>query len=192
MKRFKDLFEDAKMLDQYYIPTRYMNAFAEGSAKAHFTERQAKEAIEIAERIISEMKKISYGKRVSEEIEKFCSATRGKGVRAIILFGSRAKGDYTENSDVDLCLIADDLPQDLFQRRYLAPPGYSLLSVFGFYPHEFLAMLESANLFTLDIISYGRVLYSDGFFEKIQKACYEVVKKYGLEKEERGWSWRKS
>lgn len=53
--------DDAKMLDQYYIPTRYMNAFAEGSAKAHFTERQAKEAIEIAERIISEMKRMSYG-----------------------------------------------------------------------------------------------------------------------------------
>lgn len=53
--------EGAKVLDQYYIPTRYMNAFAEGSAKSHFTKRQAKEAIEMAQEILSEMKRISYG-----------------------------------------------------------------------------------------------------------------------------------
>jgi HEPN domain-containing protein len=53
--------EEAKVLDQYYIPTRYANAFAEGSAKAHFTERQAKEAIKTAENILSQMKRISYG-----------------------------------------------------------------------------------------------------------------------------------
>lgn len=60
-KEALQFIDDAKMLDQYYIPTRYMNAFAEGSAKAHFTQRQAKEAIEMAEKIISEMKRIGYG-----------------------------------------------------------------------------------------------------------------------------------
>ena len=50
--------EKGKILDQYYIPTRYMNAFAEGSARSHFTERQAEEAIKIVERIFSAMEKI--------------------------------------------------------------------------------------------------------------------------------------
>jgi HEPN domain-containing protein len=52
------LMDGAKRLDQYYIPTRYMNAFSEGSAKSHFTEEQAKEAIEIAEKILLKVKKI--------------------------------------------------------------------------------------------------------------------------------------
>jgi HEPN domain-containing protein len=50
--------EEGKILDQYYIPTRYMNAFAEGSARSHFTERQAEQAIKTAERILSAMEKI--------------------------------------------------------------------------------------------------------------------------------------
>ena len=52
--------EEAKLLDQYYIPTRYMNAFSEGSARSHFTERQAVEAVEIAERIFLKMREIAY------------------------------------------------------------------------------------------------------------------------------------
>ena len=60
-KEVLQFIEEAKVLDQYYIPTRYMNAFAGGSAKSHFTESQAKKAIETAEQILSEMKRISYG-----------------------------------------------------------------------------------------------------------------------------------
>lgn len=56
------LVEDAKILDQYYIPTRYTNAFPEGSAKSHFTERQAKEAVEIAERILGRMEGVVRGR----------------------------------------------------------------------------------------------------------------------------------
>lgn len=52
--------EEAKILDQYYIPTRYMNAFAEGSARAHFTEKQAKEAIATVERILARMKEVVH------------------------------------------------------------------------------------------------------------------------------------
>lgn len=52
------LVEDAKILDQYYIPTRYMNAFAEGSARAHFTEKQAREAVAMAERLLARMSEL--------------------------------------------------------------------------------------------------------------------------------------
>lgn len=52
------LIDEAKILDQYYIPTRYANAFAEGSAASHFTETQAKDAISKAERIFQAMEKI--------------------------------------------------------------------------------------------------------------------------------------
>ncbi len=52
--------DDARILDQYYIPSRYMNAFAEGSARAHFTERQAKEAVAMAERILARMREVVH------------------------------------------------------------------------------------------------------------------------------------
>lgn len=38
-----------------------MNAFAEGSARVHFTERQAKEAVVMAERILARMEEVVHG-----------------------------------------------------------------------------------------------------------------------------------
>ncbi|MBS7645515.1 MAG: HEPN domain-containing protein [Candidatus Bathyarchaeia archaeon] len=57
-ERFKAFHEATRILDQYYIPTRYANAFASGPAKRYFTESQAKQAIEFAESILNEVKGI--------------------------------------------------------------------------------------------------------------------------------------
>jgi len=49
IKRFSD---EARRLDQYYIPTRYANAFYSGSAMEHYTQAQANEAVQQAEGIL--------------------------------------------------------------------------------------------------------------------------------------------
>lgn len=56
--RFETFKEYARILDQYYIPTRYANAFASGPAKRHFTEGQAREALGMASSILEEVKRI--------------------------------------------------------------------------------------------------------------------------------------
>ncbi len=48
----------AKRLDQYYVPTRYANAFHSGSAMEHYTQSQAQEAIGQAEKILKECQRI--------------------------------------------------------------------------------------------------------------------------------------
>ena len=126
---------------------------------------------------------------IEEEIDRFLAIAKKKKAKAVILFGSRAKGEYTEESDCDICLIADDLPYDLFRRRYLAPSGFRFLSVFGFHPQEFLDMLEDANLFILDILEEGITLYDNGFLREAQIRGKEVIEKHHLRKEEKGWSW---
>jgi HEPN domain-containing protein len=40
------------------VEERYMNAFAEGSARSHFTEKQAREAVVIAEKILARMTEV--------------------------------------------------------------------------------------------------------------------------------------
>lgn len=57
-KGFKIYEEAAKILDQYYIPTRYANAFASGPAKRYFTETQARQAIELATSLLEMVKKV--------------------------------------------------------------------------------------------------------------------------------------
>ena len=48
----KNMIDDAKLLDMYYIPTRYPNGFPSGKPADYFTERHAREAINAADRII--------------------------------------------------------------------------------------------------------------------------------------------
>jgi hypothetical protein len=44
--------EGAKILDKYYIPARYPNGFDTGAPMEYFTEKEAKEAVEYADKII--------------------------------------------------------------------------------------------------------------------------------------------
>lgn len=52
------LRDKAKILDQYYIPTGYANAFYSGSAKSHYTESQAREALGYAGEIFGRVRSI--------------------------------------------------------------------------------------------------------------------------------------
>jgi HEPN domain-containing protein len=46
------LMEGAKILDKYYIPARYPNGFETGAPMEYFTEKEAREAVEYADKII--------------------------------------------------------------------------------------------------------------------------------------------
>jgi hypothetical protein len=129
-------------------------------------------------------------REVERELERFCREARERRARAVILFGSRARGEHTEESDADICLIAEDLPEDLFQRRYPAPSGYRYLSVFGYHPQEFLHLLSEGNLFVLDIAHEGRCLYDDNFIAQAHEAYEEAISRYHLRRTERGWCWK--
>ncbi|MBS7610492.1 HEPN domain-containing protein [Candidatus Bathyarchaeota archaeon] len=67
-----EIFQGAKTLDKYYVPTRYPNAWAEGSPEDYYTCQDAKEAIEYAEAIIKWV----------EEIWKSLKEERGFGKRS--------------------------------------------------------------------------------------------------------------
>lgn len=47
-----------RILDQYYIPTRYANAFSSGAAYEHYTKQQALEALKIAKKVLAEARRI--------------------------------------------------------------------------------------------------------------------------------------
>ncbi len=51
----KKLINIAKTVDKYYIPTRYTDAWAEGSPEDYYTLDNANEAIECSESIIKEI-----------------------------------------------------------------------------------------------------------------------------------------
>jgi HEPN domain-containing protein len=49
----RERIDDAKRLDQYYVPARYPNGFESGAPMEFFTEEQARDAVHRAEDIIA-------------------------------------------------------------------------------------------------------------------------------------------
>lgn len=56
----------AKTLDKYYVPTRYPNAWVEGSPDEYYTRKDAEEAIRLAENIIGWVEEKWRSLRVGE------------------------------------------------------------------------------------------------------------------------------
>ena len=66
----EDVLECGKLLDKYYIPTRYPDAWAEGAPHYYYTEREAREAVVCARRVLE---------WVEGAWRRLSSAARGRG-----------------------------------------------------------------------------------------------------------------
>lgn len=115
-------------------------------------------------------------------------------IHTVIVLGSRVKGSWTPRSDVDVTIIAGNLPGEgknllterLFGlRRNLIVSDRSLY--LGIEPSgccskkEFLERLERFDIQVLDAVFYGQVVYDDGFWRNVKMKYKEMETKYGLE-----------
>ncbi len=106
--------------------------------------------------------------------------------KAIILFGSRARGNYKPWSDYDLLIIAD------FKEKYLDRIK-SILDLIADIPlpiephpytlEEAINMLKKGNPIIVDALEEGIKLYTSSQYNVLQK-LYEELKKKGLKKSE--------
>jgi len=109
---------------------------------------------------------------------------RKLGVKAIILFGSRARGDWLPWSDYDLLVIAD------FKEKYLDRLRRILEIVsdvpVNIEPHpytleEATEMLRRGNPTIVDALEEGIVLYASKDLEVLKK-IYKEMKRRGLKR----------
>ena len=75
----------------------------------------------------------------------------GRRLRAVVLYGSRARGDAKGESDWDLLVLAEDLPEETLRRhmelkRALPPSCRAIVSILAKTPAEFEAGLPSLIL----------------------------------------------
>jgi len=125
-------------------------------------------------------------------IKRFLLEINQLSPKCVILFGSYAKGNFTEGSDIDLCVIAERLPEDELRRRTLVGLyNTPKITAMGFYPQEFINFLKKRRCFVYDIISDGIVVYDDGFFEKIKSVYEGCICKFQMIRETDGWRWKR-
>ena len=54
---------------------------------------------------------------IERVIECFRRIDREFGLKRVVIFGSRSRGDFYAHSDIDILLISDEFPDDWFKRH---------------------------------------------------------------------------
>ena len=123
----------------------------------------------------------------------------GERLLAVVLFGSRARGDARADSDWDVLVLAEGLPQNAFDRqlffgRLLPSDMPGAVTVVAKTPREFEAYLPSLYL---DIALDGQILYDpSGYAANRLAVLRQLIQEAGLyrERTEAGdmWAWEKA
>jgi len=119
--------------------------------------------------------------KIKEELKAVVDVLRKKfDPCAIILFGSRARGDHVPWSDYDVLIIAD------FKLSYLDRIGKILESLGRLKPfiephpytlNEALNMLKKGNATIFDALDEGIILHEDGRCTKLRELFVELKEK---------------
>jgi predicted nucleotidyltransferase len=120
-----------------------------------------------------------YCKEVAKRFKPLC----------IILYGSRAKGTFTSESDADIIVISNNFDQDFLSRiRSLIDLNATVIPIepLGYTEPEFTSMLESFRLTALDAVSEGIALYGEDYFNDLKERLGEL-KKRGVYKGKISW-----
>jgi predicted nucleotidyltransferase len=131
-------------------------------------------------------------------LEKVVAAFKqglGDDLVAVVLFGSRARGEADEASDWDLLVIARHLPERTFKRyrwlKGMLPVAWrGQTAILAKTPEEFESYLTS--LF-LDIALDGIILHdSDGYIAERLASLRRLIEEQGLRRErvQRDLVWR--
>lgn len=137
-----------------------------------------------------------FGRDVEQGLQQYVAILKSRGlkVHTVIVQGSRTKSSWKPESDVDVTIVANNLPKeghnflsfrlrDLRRRMLLSDRPLFL----GIEPsgccscEEYLKRLERFDLQILDAILYGRVVFDDGFWSQAKLKYKELVKRNRLE-----------
>jgi predicted nucleotidyltransferase len=136
------------------------------------------------------------GRDVEDGVRKYVEILKSRGIEieTVIALGSRVKGSWKPQSDVDLTVIADNLPHEgrnSLSKRLNDMKIRLLLSdrpiYIGIEPSgccsacEFLERLKRFDVQTLDAVLYGKVIYDTGFWRTAIERYRTLEKMYHLE-----------
>ena len=121
----------------------------------------------------------------------------GNNLVAVVLFGSRVRGEAEVGSDWDLLIIAHNLPQGTFQRylhlKQMLPVEWrGEVAMLAKTPEEFESYLTS--LF-LDVALDGIILYdSQSYMAERLARLRRLIQERGLQRRQMGrdlvWDWQ--
>jgi hypothetical protein len=116
-----------------------------------------------------------------EPLSRALQSQIGKDLKALVLFGSRARGDFSEKSDYDILVIADSLPVEPIKRMRIVRSVLLKCPVHANFvaktPFEFESNLTPL---LLDVCIDGKVLYGAEYFEPFRSRAEKAISQAGL------------
>lgn len=115
-------------------------------------------------------------------------------LKALVLFGSVARGDWHEYSDADICVIVNEpevrpLDREWWLRIISLSDGFVQPHIYG--QEQFLAMVDEIHRFAIEIVHWGILLAGDHhYWDEVKRRFAIASEHYGLEKTPKGWRWR--
>jgi len=123
-----------------------------------------------------------YAKRAMEMLHPVC----------VILYGSVAQDTDVLDSDVDIVVISDELPEDVFHRLGQLRSVYTTwvpIEPLGYTSSEFKRMLENRHVTALEAMAFGRPLHGEAYFNRLRERFNEMVHR-GLRRAPGAWTMR--
>ncbi len=107
---------------------------------------------------------LTRSQEIFKKIERYKDRVlRELNPQAVVLFGSFARDDINEGSDVDIMVIADFKEPFLDRIKLLLDLNDELklpLEPVGYTPEELTKMEKEGNRFIREVLASGKVLYS--------------------------------
>jgi len=130
-------------------------------------------------------------KFIYKGINKFCKkVVKEIQPKCIILYGSLARGDFNERSDVDVIVISSKLPKNYYKRAELLHNMVETLDPIeplGFTPEEFINMIKKRHCTSLFAMKEGKVLYGRNYFLFLKGIHEKIMKQYKITKGDSSW-----
>lgn len=111
----------------------------------------------------------------------------GYSVKRVILFGSIARGQPKEHSDIDIIFVASGLPE--LRNRDTLPPFLKPARIQDIWmtPEELEDMVIAKTGFLVDALLEGRVLRDDGTVARAREKLVESLKRLKAIRLKSGW-----
>lgn len=121
------------------------------------------------------------------EFIRYVELCTDKGVVLVLLFGSRAKGEFLKDSDIDLLIVSPNVQADVHDRALDFFSNKLPVQPFVITPTELVERIEKLDFLIFDAFEDGIVLYSSMELNRVYDLLRASKERFKLQRVENGW-----
>jgi len=126
--------------------------------------------------------KIWNGKPAIEYLADYIEQlSKLKNVRAVVVIGSRAKGNWKLSSDIDAIIVVDKAVS------YTELPSLGMVDPRIYTVEELFDAIKTAEYELIEAFEEGKIIYDDGIWKEMQKTYEKVKERLKIRRYKKGW-----